>query len=426
VSDDLDLLGQPIGGRRGGRRFRHLDERRHHVGQTHVRLILGDVRAALAALPSASVHCVVTSPPYYGLRDYGTDPQVWSDGWHGSLGLEPTPNLYIKHLVEVFREVRRVLRDDGTCFIVIGDSYASGGRSTYRSGASDNKGHVIQNDMPRPVDPPGIKPKDIVGVPWMLAFALRADGWYLRQDIIWNKPSTMPESVTDRCTKSHEYVFLLTKRERYFFDNKAIKEDAGQPIGRPMMTGQHKQAALGRELSSSTLGTNEGNAMRNCRSVWTIASEPLAEPHFAAFPSELVAKCILAGTSTRGVCPRCGAPWIRQVERIDVKEYRYLTIDIPGEENQRGCRDKLLENSQYVASGKWLSSCRCDAGDPVPATVLDPFVGSGTTAIVAAQLGCDAVGIDISPAYVDMARRRVEADTALLGLSRVTVERVDE
>jgi DNA modification methylase len=177
----------------------------------------GDVLEVLRTMPDESVHCVVTSPPYWGLRDYGVA---------GQIGLEKTPEEYVTKMVEVFREVRRVLRGDGTLWLNLGSSYASGDRSTYRCGASDNKGHLIQNDMPRPGTPPGFKPKDMIPIPWMVAMALQADGWYLRQDIIWDKGNPMPESVRDRCCKSHEYVFLLSKSARYYFDAEAIKEDA--------------------------------------------------------------------------------------------------------------------------------------------------------------------------------------------------------
>src|SRR3990167_1766455 len=181
------------------------------------RILIGDCRDVLRTLPADSVHCCVTSPPYFGLRDYGVA---------GQIGLEPTPDEFVAELAAVFSEVHRVLRPDGTLWLNLGDSYASGGRATYRSGASQNKGQHIQNDMPRPVDAPGIKPKDLIGVPWLTAFALRSAGWYLRQDIIWSKPNPMPESVTDRCTKAHEYLFLLSKSERYYFDQDAIMEPA--------------------------------------------------------------------------------------------------------------------------------------------------------------------------------------------------------
>src|SRR5438552_1843850 len=178
----------------------------------------GDCLEILKTLPDQSVQMCVTSPPYWSLRDYGVA---------GQIGLEPTLEDYIAKMVQIFAEVRRLLQDDGTLWLNLGDSYTSGNRSTYRSGASDNKGHVIQNDMPRPAIPAQLKPKDLCGIPWRVAFALQNDGWYLRSEIIWHKPNPMPESVMDRPTRSHEYIFLLSKSERYFYDGHAIREETG-------------------------------------------------------------------------------------------------------------------------------------------------------------------------------------------------------
>jgi len=256
-----------------------------------VRLLTGDCRDVLKTLPSESVHCVVTSPPYYGLRDYGVA---------GQIGLETSPAEYVAALVEVFREVRRVLRSDGTCWVVIGDSYASGGRSTFRSSASKNKGQQVQDDMLRPVDPEGIKPKDLLGIPWRVAFALQDDGWYLRQDIIWSKPNPMPESVTDRCTKAHEYVFLLSKSPRYYYDAEAISEASAYPGDeRHLRTDKTIEFAMP-DGGSRARTANPTGLTRNRRSVWTVASQPYAQAHFATFPPALVEPCILAG------CPKGG------------------------------------------------------------------------------------------------------------------------
>lgn len=251
-----------------------------------VDLRLGDCLEVLRGLPDNSVHCCVTSPPYYGLRDYGMD---------GQIGLEPTPDEYVSRMVAVFREVRRVLRDDGTCWVNLGDSYASGGRKT-----RDSDGKLEEREMSvRPKDPRGIKPKDLLGIPWRVAFALQADGWYLRQDIIWAKPNPMPESVRDRCTKSHEYIFLLTKSARYFYDHEVIKESG---IQRPQGTkGEHagqKYAAI-RNVNSSTLKA-AWRTTRNRRSVWTVATRPYSGAHFAVFPPQLIEPCILAGCPVGG------------------------------------------------------------------------------------------------------------------------------
>ena len=258
-----------------------------------VRIIVGDALEQLRLLPAESVHCCVTSPPYYGLRDYGMA---------GQIGLEPTPDEYIAALVAVFREVRRVLRKDGTLWLNIGDSYSSGGRGVGMDGERGEKQRSNAGALLGPKRAPdGYKPKDLLGIPWMLAFALRADGWYLRQDLIWAKPNPMPESITDRCTKAHEYLFLLSKSERYWFDAAAIAEPAVTTIG------THRGGSLARIGADNFVAANAhrgppslSDGTRNKRSVWTVASEPFAEAHFACFPPALIEPAILAG------CPKGG------------------------------------------------------------------------------------------------------------------------
>ena len=259
------------------------------------RILIGDVFDGLRALPDASVQCCVTSPPYWGLRDYGVP---------GQLGLEPTPEEYAARMVEVFREVRRVLRDDGTLWLVLGDSYAASGNggnppeSQYQKQAR-NAGSLI----PGRKAPQGLKPKDLVGIPWRVAFALQADGWYLRQDIIWHKPNPMPESVTDRCCKSHEYVFLLAKSERYFYDAEAVKEDATDCKPRPAKKADRWNGQAGHDTKAGFLKGKPAYFTRNRRSVWTVATQSYSEAHFATFPEEIPRRCILAGTSARGASP---------------------------------------------------------------------------------------------------------------------------
>lgn len=296
----------------------------------------GDAMDCLRMLDADSVHCCVTSPPYFNLRDYNIP---------GQLGREATPDEYVERLVEVFREVRRVLRPDGTLWLNIGDSYTSGGR---RTRDFDRKLPARSVDQ-RPRTPKGMKPKDMIGIPWMLAFALRADGWYLRQDIIWQKPNAMPESVRDRCTKSHEYIFLLSKSERYFFDTDAIRE----PFTMPARSGERRSYKSGC-VSSFDLNvghlSQKGNFAglplnpkgRNKRDVWTISTSSFKGAHFAVFPEKLVEPCILAG------CPMGG-------------------------------------------------------------TVLDPFMGSGTTGVVAKRFGRGFIGIDINPDYCVMAMDRISS-----------------
>lgn len=270
-------------------------------------LIQGDCLASLRQIESNLVNCCVTSPPYWGLRDYGAD---------GQLGLEATPDEYVAKMVEVFREVRRVLRDDGTLWLNLGDSYA----------ASTNRVS-------------GLKQKDLVGIPWRVAFALQADGWYLRQDIIWHKPNPMPESVRDRCTKAHEYIFLLSKSERYFFDSNAMQENAVRGHGGSKF---HLGKTAIHQANRTSIKERIDNGKRNRRSVWTVTTKPFKGAHFATFPPDLIEPCVLAGSPAGGV-------------------------------------------------------------------VLDPFLGSGTTALVAQRNGRSWIGCELNPIYADMAIKRIEA-----------------
>ena len=311
----------------------------------------GDALTVLRTLPDASVECCVTSPPYFGLRDYGVA---------GQMGLEPTPQEYVDGMVAVFREVRRVLRGDGTLWLNLGDSYAStqtnnGGysnKSTLKGFSNPNtKGRQAhKNTNPRKTIH-GLKPKDLIGIPWRVAFALQADGWYLRQDIIWHKPNPMPESVTDRCTKSHEYVFLLSKSARYWYDAKAVSEAAN-----PACASRY-DSAFGGKKTDAIQATGFGNTrptgqraftgLANRRDVWTIPTQPCKLAHFAVMPLALATPCILAG------CPEGG-------------------------------------------------------------TVLDPFAGAGTTILAALQHDRRAVGIELNPANVAMIHDRVQDAMGLL------------
>lgn len=297
-------------------------------------ILCGDALEHLRTVESGSVHTCVTSPPYYNLRDYGTA---------GQIGKEGTPEEYVTKLVQVFREVRRVLRPDGTLWVNIGDSYTSGGRKT--RGA--DKKLPARTVNYRPQTPEGLKPKDLIGIPWMLAFALRSNGWYLRQDIIWRKPNAMPESVQDRCTKSHEYIFLLSKSERYYFDAAAIREKALESSRARYKSafncGKKELAGRGRgAVSPNSPGMRKFTGYRNKRSVWDINTAGYRGAHFAVFPEKLVEPCVLAG------CPPGGI-------------------------------------------------------------VLDPFMGSGTTGVVAKRLGREFVGIDINTDYCTMAAERIVA-----------------
>jgi DNA modification methylase len=281
----------------------------------------------------------VTSPPYYGLRDYGHD---------GQIGLEETPEQYIKAMVEVFRCVWDVLEDDGTLWLNIGDSYAGSGKGSNPDGTphpstllgkqGTNTGTVTGKNMPQKAHKIGLKPKDLIGIPWMLAFALRADGWYLRQDIIWHKPNPMPESVQDRCTKAHEYIFLLSKSQSYYFDNDAIKYPVKQDWGtRDRSDGKYHNEGSGLQPHG---GLEKSYEMANKRSVWTVTTKPYKGAHFATFPPDLIEPCILAGA-------------------------------------------------------------------PVGGIVLDPFMGSGTTAAVAIANGRNYFGCELNPAYKELQDIRI-------------------
>jgi DNA modification methylase len=286
-----------------------------------VDLRLGDCVEVMRGLPEGSVHCCVTSPPYFGLRDYGVA---------GQIGLERTPDEFVAKMVAVFREVRRVLRDDGTLWLNLGDSY----------GVVGSNGQCLTKGAG------GLAPKQLLGMPWRVALALQADGWYLRSDIIWHKPNPMPESVTDRPTKSHEYLFLLAKSERYYFDAEAVREKAthaGKVVSLgPKSLSRGQAAGMGVKASGNGLAESVTVAAgRNVRTVWTVATQPYKGAHFATFPCKLVEPCIKAG------CPEGGI-------------------------------------------------------------VLDPFAGSGTTGAVAVGLGRSFVGVELNPAYLELARARID------------------
>lgn len=301
------------------------------------KIYVGDCLKVLKKFPDKSVNCCVTSPPYYGLRDYGND---------GQIGLEETPEAYVQKMVEVFREVKSVLRDDGTLWLNLGDSYASqvGGqvKQTVRGNADHvNSGQLGSKGKGTSRKPTyGLKPKDLIGIPWMVAFALRADGWYLRQDIIWHKPNPMPESVTDRCTKSHEYIFLLTKNQKYYYDSESIKDKAKKQVwvARDRAGGKYHKEGTGLQPHS---GLEKPYDKANKRSVWTVTTNPFKGAHFAVYPENLIAPCIKAG------CPEGGI-------------------------------------------------------------VLDPFMGAGTTAVVAKKLNRNYIGIELNPEYIAIANKRID------------------
>lgn len=387
------------------------------------RLLIGDCRASLRSLEPNSVHCCVTSPPYWGLRDYGCD---------GQIGLEETPDKFVEEMVEVFREVRRVLRDDGTLWLNLGDSYAGsncgggfGSETITGRSVGQDQSRIAKKSIP-PGRPNGLKPKDMVGIPWRVAFALQADGWWLRQDIIWSKPSPMPESVRDRCTKSHEYLFLLSKSDRYFFDSEAIKEPVtgnSKPRGsgvnakikhpagwakgsEPHDALSHNQGPRSKQNESFSASVTGLVETRNKRSVWTIPSVGYSGAHFATYPPKLVEPCVLAGTSDGGCCGTCGAPKVRNVEAIRESTRPGTGSKVIGRESlEVGNRDPQRHVTRTVTVG-WESSCDCDS-ETLPCVVLDPFGGSGTTAQVAIENNRRAILCELNPEYAELAVRRV-------------------
>ena len=364
------------------------------------RIIQGDCIEGLRTLPDASVHCCVTSPPYWGLRDYGHA---------GQIGLEETPEAYVARMVEVFREVRRVLRDDGTCWLNLGDSYANNGlRDSSKVGGFT--GDRIRRSVKGTIDsrpreiPDGLKPKDLVGIPWRVAFALQADGWWLRQDIIWHKPNPMPESVRDRCTKAHEYVFLMTKSERYFYDADAVSEvSVSGPHVRNRASNFKKagKEVFGRHLRGAEKIVCDGT--RNRRSVWTVTTKPYSGAHFAVMPAALVEPCIKAGCPEQ-CCPACGAGYERVTDRQTIRRERpnqftsYRAINGQPDQTKAGVSVKTLG---------WQPACDCAAAGTIPGTVLDPFAGSGTTLAVAAELGRSGIGCELNPEYIELANQRI-------------------
>ena len=376
----------------------------------------GDVLDVLRELPSESVQCVVTSPPYWGLRSYGVD---------GQLGLEATPAEYVARMVEVFREVRRVLRSDGTCWVNLGDSYAGSwgnyggqnrGNGTQRELTNGSSVHQPSYDglehwIPPTVSPPGLKPKDLVGIPWRVAFALQEDGWWLRSDIVWAKPNPMPESVTDRPTKAHEYIFLLTKQARYYYDADAVREAPASYERAGGSAAWTADSGHTNGIGSSTFHQMNPSG-RNLRSVWTLATEAFPGAHFATFPSALPERCIKAGTSERGGCPECGAPWVRVVERTPYTP-REVPVGTRFVDESRGDKTRKLSGAEYnqqarISTIGWRPGCKHE-GAPVPCVVMDPFGGAMTTSMVAKRLGRKSISIDINEDYLKMGIARISA-----------------
>lgn len=537
------------------------------LSSANVRILIGDCRALMKTLPANSIQCVVTSPPYWGLRDYGIEPSIWGgsedcahewgdavraanannvpgpnglygkngnghrnkeagahcihcDAWRGAFGLEPDYQMFVEHAVEIFREVKRVLRPDGTVWLNIGDSYATGaGRVRASPGGGEQGerwrgGHEGEHgpswfDRPSlgessqfadrkvsgigPMTQPnrmpqvGLKSKDLCGIPWRVAFALQSDGWWLRQDVIWSKPNPMPESTRDRCTKAHEYIFLLSKSERYFYDADAIAEEASPNTHD---RGNVSAAADGRKFAPNGSGTKNNGSFdaamaimpefRNKRSVWEVATQPFPEAHFATFPPALIEPCVLASTSARGCCVNCGTGWQRVTRKVETGKMQkmpdgmatyaggHTAIHKDGREKgaagnavmaaetigwyplckceglpalpsypAKPSRTKLADEAAYkrALSDHRLICVEVDAAraklcaevadrETLPAMVFDPFGGAGTTGLVADRLKRKAILTERNPAYAAIASKRIRSDAGIFA-SVEQVEAVD-
>lgn len=424
-----------------------------------------DALEGLRSLPDDCVQCCVTSPPYWGLRNYGID---------GQLGLEPTPGEYIAGMTAVFLELQRVLRVDGTLWLNMGDCYAGSGKgqnadgtpnagaskqgtnrgtmtgglpkftgvskkSTLRMDGRKHQGPYPEEKRLQPImgggsSVRGVPPKSLLGMPWRLAFALQDAGWLLRAEIIWAKPAPMPESVTDRPTRAHEQIFLFANSSRYFYDAAAIREQ--QVSDHPSGNGFKRPERLSYGRGFGARGSDDewfpSDTGRNARTVWTIGPEPFSEAHFATFPTELPRRCIAAGTSEHGCCPTCGAPWRRCVDykpmpleiKAQFEAARKRSADDQGRTD--GFTTRKPNYTREVIGETWAPACECLAGDPVPCVVLDPFVGSGTTVMVARRLGRRGIGLELSPTYAEMARRRVSEDQPMFNRQEATCTEAEQ
>lgn len=426
----------------------------------------GDSLDLIKRLPDNSVDTVITSPPYYGLRDYGTgtwmggDPNckhkpgdtptkrgVKSSTLGGSknvghqhegyksvcgkcgalrvdkqIGLERSLNQYIKRLTVIFKEVLRVLKPTGICWINIGDSYNGypGNAGQPQTLDKNRKEKYVRRPTGYGLTVKKLKNKDLMGVPWMLAFALRDIGFYLRQDIIWDKKNCLPESVTDRFTKSHEYIFMMTKSDRYFFDQESVKEpaiyaDSGYEYkGKGEFNGKTRDF-IGREAFRAI------TEKRNKRDVWRVPTKSFPEAHFAVFPDDLIEPCVKSATSEKGVCCTCAKPWERIVEKMDdvgndgETESMYSEKFSAGRlaKKRQAAREKGYEYVAMTRTVGWQPTCKCKENTPVPAVVLDIFMGAATTAVVSKRLNRNFIGFELNPDYIKLSENRMQKEFGL-------------
>lgn len=371
-----------------------------YLQRENLTLHQGDALTVLKTLEKESAQVCVCSPPYFNLRSYLPDSH---EDKHLEFGLETNVEEYISRLVEMFEEVKRVLRKDGTLWVNLGDSYASGSTNPSPKHSVDKVGRLGR--------PTGIfKAKDMCLIPHRFAIAMQEAGWYVRMDICWNKMNAMPESVIDRPSLSHEYIFLFSKSAKYFYDNEAVKEKASVGYRSTDFVPNSEKDALAIFPTAATGASRNGRtdefiAMRNMRSVWSINTRPYSEAHFAVFAPEIPKRAILAGTSEVGCCPACGTPYKRVIEKGERFKSNKCNTQFEG---HRGVSGGVGPDRRLKVEKGWEAGCRCNGGNPVPCTVLDCFSGAGTSGMVALQLGRKYIGIELNKEYLDITRKRLE------------------
>ena len=430
-----------------------------------IKIFEGDCLETLKKVKTNTVNTCITSPPYWGLRDYGTaeweggdlncdhnsaklksrydyDLSKATTGTHKGtkkgtdqakwknicpdcgavnkdkqLGMEDTPEEFVENLVNVFKEVKRVLRDDGTVWLNLGDSYAG---NSSRASNNGRAGYGTEREGVFNKTGQGLKNKDLVGIPWRVAFALQQDGWYLRQDIIWHKPNPMPESVTDRCTKAHEYIFLLSKSSKYYYDNEAIKEDS-KYYGKDKRSDAGNIRYEGKRTEGSDNLAQQSfvtiNEKKNKRSVWTVTTKPFKGSHFATFPIDLIAPCVLAGCPEK-ICVDCSEPYVRKIESVSIKRNQ-----LP--KNDSRYRPNLYDGNYKDINGKadagynqtkdlgLKKQCNCKTNETKGGTVLDPFGGSSTTGIFASANNRNSIMCELNKEYIEIAKNRINKDLGM-------------
>jgi DNA modification methylase len=432
-------------------------------GKRRYQLLQGNCLSLLRSLPDNIIQCCITSPPYWGLRSYGTAPQIWGGAadcqhdwaqtaprrlrtekdvknpntiqknnvganhaldftetckkcaaWNGELGHESTPEHFVANLTDIFREVRRVLRPDGVCWINIADSYHSSSRKRVPGGAT------------KPQDEPlAYRGKNMALVPQKLAISLQEDGWFVRSEVIWHKLSCMPESASDRCTRTHEQIWMVTKQPYYFYDQDAIREPHKEESVRRLT--YSLESAIERSGGHLNKTQDPGKfchpAGANKRDVWTLSHTQFEGEHYAGFPLDLPKLCILASTSEKGRCADCGTPYKRMTERnslerfdLDESDPRYRPARYDSKYDAIRTKEGNGQRFTEVISLGFAKSCKCQTEEVLPCIVLDPFSGSGTTGLVGLQLGRSYLGLELNEAYIKMTEQRFDGGSTLLEL----------